>query len=170
MTQQKLLLCIKSALVNILPSFSKKVRRGVFIGWFTRHTFVPTEQEGHGTRTRSAFENELNENKVQEIGTKLAFKGLCYIYKESVFSFYCEIDIERNLHFCPQFSQIVPYSRLTLSRTRISFSLCHTPCFRNYQRFSSQMGIDMLSYVHSSENACGGDIVIVASFAPNTTN
>ena len=44
---------------------------------------------------------------LQELGTKMqisfhvSFKGLCYIYKKSVFSFYFEIDIEQNLCFVP---------------------------------------------------------------------
>ena len=65
--------------------------------------------------TQSEFKNELNENKVQfarktSISFYVSFKGFCYIYKKS---FYFEIDIERNLHFCPQFWQTVPYSRPT---------------------------------------------------------
>ena len=65
--------------------------------------------EGDLTRTRSQFKNELNENKVQfarirdenVISFYVSFKGLCYIYKKSVLSFYFEIDIERNLRFVP---------------------------------------------------------------------
>ena len=46
-------------------------------------------------------------SNLQELGTKtkisfyVSFKGFCYIYKKSVFSFYFEIDTERNLHFVP---------------------------------------------------------------------
>ena len=64
--------------------------------------------EGGTTRTRSKFENNLNENKVQfaritdkNVNFVLCFKGLFYVYKKNVLSFYFEIDIEQNLHFVP---------------------------------------------------------------------
>ena len=65
--------------------------------------------EGDTTRTRSEFKNELNENQVQFVRIRdkniisfyVSLKGLCCIYIKSVLSFYFEIDIEQNLHFCP---------------------------------------------------------------------
>ena len=61
------------------------------------------------TRMRSKLKNELDENVVQfvrirdkmQISFYVCFKGFCCIYKKGVLSFYFEIDIEQNLHFCP---------------------------------------------------------------------
>ena len=47
---------------------------------------------------------ELNENKAQIVRIRdknVNFKGLCYIYKKSVWSFYFETDIKQNPAFCP---------------------------------------------------------------------
>ena len=88
---------------------------------FTK-VFSAKDQQGRSifsTRTRPEFKNELNENTVQfvRIRDQNVNFVLCrfqrfVLYLNSVLSFYFEIDIEQNLHFCPYFLQIVTFSCL----------------------------------------------------------
>ena len=97
--------------------------------------------EGHSTRTRPEIENSLTRIRYNlwELGTKNINFILCKFQNTLIFKhntnlwnwhrmkfMFLSLILANCTLFSSQFLQIIPYSRLTRSRTRISFS-CYDP-------------------------------------------